>query len=85
MNNNFEKFDFSVENKVVAITGSCGTLGNSYVEAFVQNNAIPLMIDRPQQKPIERAQALGLKLSVPFFNNIQEMNKIKLKRKLLGS
>lgn len=61
MNNNFEKFDFSVENKVVAITGSCGTLGNSYVEAFVQNNAIPLMIDRPQQKPIERAQALSKK------------------------
>ena len=56
-NNN--NFNFSIKDKIIAITGACGTLGNEYVNALIENDAVVLMIDRSQQNPVEKAKRLA--------------------------
>jgi len=59
--------EFAIKNKIIAVTGGCGTLGSSYVEAIIKNDAIPIIIDRAQKKPKIVAENISKKFKRPAY------------------
>ena len=53
---------FTINNKIIAVTGGCGTLGSKYVEEIIKNDAIPIIIDRPQKEPKNFAEIISKNL-----------------------
>lgn len=54
---------FSLENRVVVITGCTGVLGAAYCQAFAQRGAKLVMADLAAREPIKRAEDLKVKTS----------------------
>ena len=58
---------FTINNKIIAVTGGCGTLGSKYVEEIIKNDAIPIIIDRPQKEPKNFAEIISKKFNSPAY------------------
>lgn len=58
---------FNLKKKVIIITGAAGLLGNSFCEAILENNGIPIAIDID----IEKLKLLKKKIKKTFDYNIQ--------------
>jgi len=50
---------FSIDNKIVILTGACGLMGKVLSQALIKRKAKVIMVDIPSANPIERAQEWG--------------------------
>ena len=54
-----EEYRFSLENRVVVITGCTGVLGTAYCRAIAQRGGRLVMADFAERDPVSEAQALA--------------------------
>lgn len=88
MNMHTEKNIFSLENKVIIVTGGTGVLGSSFVQAIAEAGGAVVILDLQQDKAEQKAedlkasghQALGLAANVLDEADLEKAKAIILER-----
>ncbi|MAD48438.1 MAG: oxidoreductase [Gammaproteobacteria bacterium] len=72
--------DYSLENKVIVVTGACGLLGFEYVKAIAKNGGTPILLDINSKNIEEKVSKINNSYNVKAYGykvDISDENQIK--------
>ncbi len=72
--------DYSLENKVIVVTGACGLLGFEYVKAIAKNGGTPILLDINSKILEEKVSKINNSYNVKAYGykvDISDENQIK--------